>query len=89
MLDVSSSFGQVPLSIFNEPLEGVVRSHCGPFGVYLTSPWKEKLDEIFSFKESEKDRKVNSRHFGYSLPVPDKAKRYPSRRFLQQRAIVL
>jgi len=44
---------------------------------------ERKLGELFSFKESEKDRKVNSRHFGYSLPVPAKAKRYPSRRFLQ------
>jgi hypothetical protein len=38
LVNLSSSFGQVPQSMFNEPKEGVVRSHYGSIDVCLTSP---------------------------------------------------
>ena len=43
LVNVSSSFGQVPRSMFNEPWEGVVRSHCGFVNVCLMSPKIENL----------------------------------------------
>jgi hypothetical protein len=38
LVNLSSSFGRVPRNIFNEPEEGVVRSHYGSVNVCLTSP---------------------------------------------------
>jgi hypothetical protein len=38
LVNISSSFGRVPRSMFNEPWEGVVRSHHGSVNVCLTSP---------------------------------------------------
>jgi hypothetical protein len=38
LVNISSSFGRVPQSMFNEPKEGVVWSHGGSVNVCLTSP---------------------------------------------------
>jgi hypothetical protein len=38
LVNLSSSFGRVPWSMFNEPYKGVVRSHHGSVNVCLTSP---------------------------------------------------
>jgi len=72
-----------PLSIFNETLEGVARSHCGPFTVCLKSPRKANSMNFSSLRSLKKIEKKTPAILRYVLPVPVKVKRHSNRRLFE------
>jgi hypothetical protein len=73
LVDISSSFGRVPRSIFNEPYEGVVRSHHGSVNVCLMSPEIENSKVFQDYRVWKNNQKRTlSVPFSYNSPTRPK-----------------
>ena len=72
--NVSSSFGRFPWSMFNEPQEGVIRSHCGSGNVCLTSPEivKSKVFQDYRVRKNTQKRTLSVPFLYNSLARPKK-----------------